>query len=274
MRLVVVGPGSFIAQHVISEAKASDIELLTLERDSDLSGVLQQTDTVANFALNPAYKTQAYDEALDRDLVVARAAASASARFMMLSTRKVYAQTSAWNARETTPCDGDDSDYGRNKAETEKRILNVPGLRAAVFRLSNICGYQYRPAVPRPCFFGTMQAGLKATGTIRFDMDASTRRDFLPVESCARALISAFMRPVDGIYNLGAGFAVQCGDVAAWIIEGFGSGNLVVETPDVRDEFYLNMDKWEAVFGCCPLRRDELRTYCVEIGRRLSCEKF
>ncbi len=274
MRLVIVGCRSFIAQHVIREAEASGIEVLELPHDADISGAIRRHDTVVNFALNPASKKQAYDEALDCDLKAARAAARAGARFAMLSTRKVYPEAVLWNAPETAPCSGDGSHYGRNKAESEARILGLPGLSAAVFRLVNICGYEYRPSHPRPSFFGQMQGSLKTSGTIRFDMHPSTRRDFLPVESCARALVTACIRQVEGVYNLGSGFAVPCGDIAAWIMEGFGSGRLVVEPPVVRDEFYLNMDKWTAVFGCCPLRQDELRTYCIGVGRRLSCEKF
>jgi nucleoside-diphosphate-sugar epimerase len=274
MRLIIVGYDSYIAGHVQHAAVSAGIEVLPLPFDAAVSDVVRPTDTVFNFAVNPAYKSEPYNEEFDCDLRVARIAARAGARSAIVSSRKVYPENARWNAVEDGPCGGDGSFYGQNKAQTEKRVRAVPGMRLTVFRLSNICGYEYSPGQVRRTFFGLMQASLKAQSVIRFDMHPDTRRDFLPVEHCARALIVALKADVEGTYNLGAGFPVRCGQVAAWIEEGFEGGTLIVDPPVIRDEFFLNMDKWGSKFGSMPTTPDELRDCCVKIGRRLKCEEF
>jgi dTDP-4-dehydrorhamnose reductase/UDP-glucose 4-epimerase len=274
MRLVIVGRGSYIARHVINIAQLDHIETFALAHDADISAVVRWGDTVANFSIHPRYKSEPYNDALDYDLKIARIAAAAGATAVMFSTRKIYPESARWNARESDLCDGDDSHYGRNKARTEALIRDITGLSSVIFRLSNICGYEYSAHAPRKTFFGIMQHRLKMQNEILFDMHPSTRRDFLPVEFCARAVVLALKANLRGVYNLGAGFPVSCGDVANWIMEGFGGGTLVVDPPLVRDEFFLNMEKWSASLGQLPLSADALYRYCVDIGRKLKCGEF
>ncbi len=273
MRLVVLGFDSYIAGHVLAAAKAAELETVALAFDADVTDVLRPDDTVINFALHPAYKSGPYDEAFDCDLRVARIAAKIGAQIVMLSSRKVYPEQARWGALESGNHSGDGSAYGNNKATTEERLRAIADAKLAIFRLANICGYEYTPEAPRRTFFGIMLQTLKSEDLIRFDMHPDTRRDFLPVEYCARALIHALKYEPRGVYNLGVGAPVRCGEIASWIFEGFGAGRLVVDPPVIRDEFYLNMEKWKAAFGHSPLCVDDLRAYCVGIGQKLRCEK-
>jgi nucleoside-diphosphate-sugar epimerase len=189
----------------------------------------------------------------------------------MLSTRRVYGPEGRWNVAETAPASGDESHYGRNKAVTEAAVRQVCGDKVAIFRLSNIFGYEYGASLRRT-FLGLLLKTLHDEDAVFFDMHADTRRDFLPVEICARALVARALDGTGGTFNLGAGFPVACGSLARWVMEGFGSGKLICDPPVVREEFYLNMDKWRARFG--PVTsEDEMRDYCIGIGRTLRCEK-
>ncbi len=163
----------------------------------------------------------------DRDLQAARAAARTGARFLMLSTRRVYGDQQRWNASESSYVAGDETAYGRNKARSEKAVQAACDGNAAIFRLSNIFGYEYSAPAPRRSFLGQLLHALKHQDRIFFDMHPETRRDFLPVESCAGHLVARAMDGTTGIYNLGSGFAVPCGDFAKWIMEGFGGGELI-----------------------------------------------
>jgi len=274
MRLVIVGRGSFVARHVIFVAQSEGLETIALPHDADVAAVVKTGDTVANFSIDSRYKSESYEEDLDCDLKVARIAAAAGAKAVMFSTRKVYPDSARWNARESDLCNGDNSHYGNNKARTEKLVGAIPGLSSAIFRLSNICGYEYSSQAPRRTFFGIMQHRLKTRNEILFDMHPSTRRDFLPVEFCARAVVLALKSELTGVYNLGAGFPVSCGEIANWIMKGFGGGTLVVYPPVVHDEFFLNMEKWNASLGQFPLSPDVFGSYCIDIGRKLKCAEF
>lgn len=191
---------------------------------------------------------------------------------IMLSTRRVYPADRRWNAVEEGPEQGDETPYGRNKAISEQAVLDASDGKAGIFRMSNIFGYEYSASSPRRSFLGILLASLKQKNTIFFDMSAATKRDFLPVEICASQLLERALDRSAGLYNLGAGFATRCGDLAKWIREGYGGGELVCDPDIVKDEFHLNMDKWRANF-VLPLNENILRDYCVGLGWRLKCEK-
>ena len=270
-RILLLGGGSFIARAVAKAANDSGIKCMALPHDHPLD-CLAPGDSLLNFALTPAYRNCLYNEAADCDLRAARAAARAGAWFGMLSTRRVYGPQNCWGAQEDAPAAGDETAYGRNKAITEGGVRDALPARAGIFRLSNVIGYEYEWGGQRRSFLSIMLTSLKHKNHIQFDMSPATRRDFLPVEICADMLLNRALTRSVGTYNLGSGFPLSCGALADWIRAGYGGGELVCDPDTVRDEFYLNMDKWRAEFPL-PLNEERLRAYCTGLGRRLKCEK-
>jgi nucleoside-diphosphate-sugar epimerase len=268
MRVILVGGGSFIARHVRPELTAQGCEAISLPHDASLGDALRGSDTVVNFAIAPAAFTAPYDPDIDQDLRVAEAAAEAGCRFVMCSTRRVYGADVRLGAVETDSANGDETQYGRNKAHSEKAAIRICGEQATILRLSNIFGLEYDAGRQRTSFFAQMLRGLRQDGLVRFNMSGLTRRDFLPVEICARAVVTAIQARVGGIFNLGAGFPVTCAALAQAVIAGYGEGRLAVDTDQVRDEFFLNMGKWHSRFPA-PIGEPELLAYCTELGRRL-----
>ncbi len=271
MRIVIIGGGSFIAGCVAHACREADIDWIALRHHQDPTSTILPTDCVINFALHPRYCAEAYDAVHDWDLRAARLAASKGARFTMLSTRRVYAAPVRWNAAESAAATGDETAYGRNKAVSEVAVQEACGGNAAIFRLSNIFGYEYKMESPRHSFLGRLLGTLKQQNKIFFDMHPATKRDFLPVEICAGLLVTAAGRAVSGTFNLGSGIPTACGSLAGWIMDGFGGGELTCEDQP-KDEFYLNMEKWRTRFDL-PITEEVLRNYCVGLGQRLKCEK-
>jgi nucleoside-diphosphate-sugar epimerase len=176
-----------------------------------------------------------------------------------------------WGASETDNVGEADTIYGRNKALSECAVLAALGGRALVLRLSNVFGYEYNSAKPRRTFLALMLSNLRNAGVIRFDMRPNTRRDFIPAEICAQHFIEALECRLNGVYNLGGGLPVACGEIAGWVMEGSGGGRLISTQNDVRDEFFLNMDKWHARFPAS-INMTVLKDYAIELGRRLKDE--
>jgi UDP-glucose 4-epimerase len=273
MRIILSGSGSFIALAVVEACRSSTIEYLTFRHDQDITGIIEAGDCLINFAIDPRYRNGDYHENCDRDLTVARLAARAGAHFVMLSTRRVYPAKSRWNAMESVASTGDETFYGRNKAISEKAVQEACDGKAGIFRLSNVFGYEYSFPSPRRSFLGQLLFALKQHDKIFFDMHPATRRDFLPIEICASFLVARAIDSTAGIYNLGTGLAIPCGDFAGWIMDGFGSGELVCNPMVVRDEFFLNVDKWRSQFGLS-IDNATIRNYGIMLGRRLQCEKY
>jgi hypothetical protein len=268
--IVLLGSGSFIARAVASAATARQLSFTALPHGSPLDQ-LSGNDCLINFSLMPAYRTEPYDPAFDCDLMAAKAAARSGAGYVMLSTRRVYGPETRWNAREDQPALGDGA-YGRNKVASETAVIDALQGRAGIFRLSNIFGYEYDHTKPRRTFLGILLGSLKQTNKMHFDMGASTRRDFLPVDICAQLLLDRARARTAGTWNLGSGIPLPCGELAGWIREGYGGGDLICEPDIVRDEFCLSMDKWRANFPL-PITKDTLRDHCIGLGRRLKCEQ-
>ncbi|MDR3414428.1 MAG: SDR family oxidoreductase [Formivibrio sp.] len=268
-RLVLVGAGSFIARHVYDKAIAEGLAVIGVSHDADLGAVILPDDIVVNFGVTPSYMTAAYTEENDFDLRVARCAHAAKARFVAISTRKVYSAEHRWSATEPTGGTGDGSFYGANKAISERAIAELIGPKLLILRLSNIFGFEFRYAPQRCTFLSRMLSDLREKNSIFFDMAPQSQRDFLPVERCASMIIAAISRGLSGIYNVGCGFPIACGSVAQWVMEGFGGGRLVVSNHEIRDEFFLDMTKWRESGLPLNISPDELHSYCIALGRIL-----
>ena len=244
------------------------MEVIAVHRGMTVEDVLREEDVVANCALEPAYRTGPYDPAIDLERRSAKVARERGARVLMLSTRKVYRSDAQWGAREDDLLQLEGVGYGPNKAKTEAWIREALGDRALVVRLSNVFGFEYAVGEGgRPSFFGQMLFRLRHEGEIVFDMSPETRRDFIPVEDVARALVGAVASGAGGVFNLGSGSAIACGDIAQAVISGYGQGRLR-SVDDVRDEFFLDSSKWSSTFGCAANAASSLDV-AEGFGRRL-----
>lgn len=269
MRIVVVGRTSFLAGHIAAAARAEGLDAVLAGHADDLPTAFRGARAVVNCALSPAFRSAAYRAEEDFDLAVARMAQAAGAHFTLLSTRRVYPEQARWNALEDGPAGGDETSYGCNKARSEAAVRATTEDTCAIFRLSNIFGLERREE--RRTFMSAMLASLRREGVIRFDMDPASRRDFLPVEVMAATIARHLRQPAQGVFNLGCGFPVSCGEMAAWLMDGYGGGRLEADGP-VRDEFFLNMDRTRAQLGF-DMDAARLRQRCAAIGQELACEK-
>lgn len=267
-RLVVFGASGFIGGAVAREAEACGLPVLRLGRSDRVEDVLTDGDVLINAALRPAYRRQPYAPEADLDRELAAVAAARGAHMVMLSSRRVYGPDHRWGAKETDPAPGDETQYGRNKARTEAWLSGQDAPPACVLRLSNVFGFEYAPGARRDSFFGAMLADLKESDAVIFHMATATRRDFIPVEAAARAIVAAARQRLTGVFNVGSGFAVPCGALAEALCEGYGRGTIRAGA-DVRDEFYLDVSKWTDRFPLS-VSEDDLINYCRRLGERLS----
>lgn len=139
--------------------------------------------------------------------------------------------------------------------------------RLTILRLANVFGYERGEA--RRTFFSLTLDQLARERQIRFDMSPFVVRDFLPVEACARVLARVVAAPPGGVLNVGSGIPLPTGRLALWVLEGYGRGELVIESPDERDSFVLDIGRLTSLCGP-PCSFDDLREACLELGRRLA----
>jgi dTDP-4-dehydrorhamnose reductase/UDP-glucose 4-epimerase len=264
-RLLVVGQHSFIARHFLAtcEPPVTAVGHDAIDRPDLLDGV----DRVISCTRHPLLGSAGYRPALDPDLRLAERVAGRDIDYVMLSSRKVYAQ-SVGPLAETDPTGPQDL-YGRHKLALEQALRERLGARLTVLRLANVFGYERGPA--RRTFAALTLDQLARDGRIRFDMSPFVRRDFLPVEACARLLARITAAPPGGVLNVGSGIPLPTGRVALWVLEGYGRGELVIESPREHDAFVLDVTRLASLCGP-PCSLDDIRETCLDLGRRLAAE--
>jgi dTDP-4-dehydrorhamnose reductase/UDP-glucose 4-epimerase len=264
---LVIGRNSFFAQRFVLLAGSSAVRHVGIA-DLDRPGLYDGVDTVINFAFDPRLYREPYAPAFDVDRRIAEAIAGRPIRYLLTSSRTVYGPSAKWNAAEDAETVGDGI-YGSNRFAIERSVAETLGpKRLAILRISNAVAYELQPG-RRTTFRSQLLRSLRDHGEVRFDTNPVSRRDFITDAFLCQAIHRLIETGATGIFNIGCGFPVRIGDIAAWIIEGFGRGRLVVESEEVRDEFYLNTEKLRQVTGLA-ISPEALRDRCLEIGRSLA----
>lgn len=263
--VVVIGRGMF-GRALAAEPAAAGYRFLShveaMERDA-----LAGADCIVNLAVHPDYWSQPYREEVgfDFDLTIASRIAGRGIHYIAASSRKVYDPKVAFGAREDSEL-GPTENYGKNKVITEKKLQSMLGQDLTILRFPNVIGFDENWV--RPIFFTHLLKTLKEQSRIIFDVSPFTRRDFIPDESIAQCLIRIVDQRVTGLFNLGSGHATPVGHLALWTIKGYGQGDLLVTSPDVRDEFLMDVGKLSALIGpTCTV--DDIERKCWEMGKRL-----
>lgn len=258
--ILVTGAGGLIGRHVLAAlgpGRARGVSHHAITAPDLLDGVT----TVVHAGRDPLLGKPGWKLEADAEIVLAERLARTDIRLISLGTRKVLAASDRPLAEDApiAPADA----YGRAKAALEAALLERLGERLTRLRISNVIGIE---PPGRGSFMGAMLAGLVADGTIRFDMAALTRRDFVPVGFVAQAIARLAADPPGGIVHLGSGHAIPCGLLARWTIEGFGRGRLIVEHDERRDAFVMDVRRLRALTGlACP--RAAVRDAARDAGR-------
>ena len=183
----------------------------------------------------------------------------------MLSSRAVYSPEVAMGANETTTAVGANI-HGRNKKITENNLKRLLENRLTILRISNVIGNEF--GTGRRTFMSLALERLKSRQEISLDIDPGVRRDFLPDYQLV-AILDAVLRIFPGgTINVGSGIPTAVGDVANWLIEGYGVGRVVVTDNRIHDEFVLNVDRLHSIHGIVT-SREEIARHCRSIGAQL-----
>lgn len=262
MTVVAVGKSSFLAGAVRDKNPEGWVFLSRNEALKDTSWA-KDAKTVVNFAFSPILRTGDYSAAEDID---GRLAALAPQHYIMISSRAAYGPASGDGRLRETDEAKPSTPYGRNKLAIEKLLEKTLGKRLTVLRPGNIFGHERG----RATFFGRALSNLAEKKTITFDMNPQQTRDFLAAWHFADALIKIAAQPAPGLFNLGAGYATPCADIASWLIEGYGEGKLEVKDAGKEEQFWLDMAKTRGTYGLQAVPPATLKQDCIACGRQLK----
>lgn len=231
---LIIGKTSFIGNELI-KLKNYDIVAYKDIHHVDIS----QYDGVINCALNPAFKTQAYDEKIDVDYKMAKLAYENNCHYTMVSTRKVYGSSVELKTyTEDSPTNPFDF-YSENKLICENKILQQFGDKCVIVRGSNLFGFE----LGRQSFMGFCMNQLKHSEKIIFSIDENTKRDFIDIHTSSFLLDNISRKKLTGIYNLSSNYGLEIGKVAKYLIRGYGKGEFICTSNIVKEQFIIDNTK-------------------------------
>lgn len=261
-RLLLIGKNSFIAGHLLN-ALPQDRVIARSHGDLDDPDLLDGIAVAINCARHPGSSQDDYDlERLDPDLALAKRIGELDIPMIMLSSRKVYAPSDRPLDEEAAlgPTDA----YGRNKQKAEQEVRKTLGDRLTILRLANIFGDERVKG--RRSFLAMSLNRLAEQQQIRYDMSPFVERDFLPVDILAGLLARVVDEPPGGVMNIGSGIGLSTGRIALWIMEGYGGGQLLIDSFEEKDRFVLDIGRLRERYGT-PCTLDDLRQRCLDLGR-------
>lgn len=265
--LLLVGLNSFIASHLLKILPKGQVRAVSHEA-LNTPGILDGIGVVINAARHPCSSEAGYDmDSLDPDVRLARLIGDQYIHMIMLSSRKVYAPSD--HPLAETAAIGPNDAYGVNKSRAEEWVARHLGERLSILRLANIFGDERIPG--RRSFLAMLLNRLKEQNQIRYDMSPFVERDFLPVDALSALLTLIIRKPPGGVLNVGSGIALPTGRLALWIMEGFGGGELLIDSYEEKDRFVLDITRLESLYGR-PCTVDDIKDRCVALGQALRIE--
>ncbi len=267
MTIAVIGASSFIASALRQKLATNDWLFIGHAQAAANGQWLRGISTVINCAFDDRLKTKAYDEQFDFDLYLARLVCDLPVHYIMLSSRLVYGASGPdGRLGEEMPCRPVQL-YGQAKLMTERNLFLLLENRLTILRLSNIFGSENIQG--RRNFVAIALRTLIDQNRITLDISPLVEKDFLPVAHLANSLITIAQNPKAGIFNIGSGYGTKVGQIANWLLIGFGKGEVTVTDMRIHDAFWLDITAAEKAYGLEPINREAIETFCIQIGQDL-----
>ena len=243
-RCFITGSTSYIGQ-IVADILTPQMPVRLIKL-SELAGQsIEEDDIILNAAFRPQDYQTPLEEGFGCDEIASNTASHSGARYIMLSTRAVYPTRLNPPLREDEPTNPP-SIYGLNKVRIEQKLRERLGDRLLVLRLSNVFGRESRG---RRTFISTALTSLATRNIVELDINPQTRTDFVPIDFVAEAILALIRHQAHGTYNVASGSALPIGAVAEALIEGWKSGQVIVTSEQLGDQFELSTQKLTSLTG-------------------------
>ncbi len=237
-KVVIIGRNSYLAAGLQSHLENCAVSWLEFNDWRDNISLLAEADWIINFAMSPAcyQKDMPEDELLD--IQIARCIKDFNAKYIFISSRKVYGQSSQCIChKETDPLLGQDW-YARNKIKTEQRLKEILPGRLTILRISNVLG---EPVLRKgyKTFIGWICENFLQSGKLIVTQNISSVKDFVTKSFIHENLVKIIGQKIVGTFNLSSGIGMQVREVLAGYV---GEENLIDEGQHLplADQFILD----------------------------------
>jgi nucleoside-diphosphate-sugar epimerase len=199
-----------------------------------------------NCALNPLYKIYPYAVKIDVDFEIGKKACQSNCHYVMLSTSRIYGENKELKTYDEFSTPNPFDNYGKNKLNTEIKLLSNFSNQITILRGSNIFGYEFG----RNSFMGYCMSQLVNEGGITLTFDGSVRRDFLFVEDAVKIIEQVCLKKPVGVFNLSSNYGLETDVFIKSLISGYEYGGKINRNGnEIYRQFILDNSKLEKTLG-------------------------
>ena len=240
-KVVIIGPDSYLATGLNAYLTDCHVQHLYFHNWSEHIAELKSADCVVNFSISPDFSMKDVDVSDVLDVQIARELKDTKARFVFISSRKVYGSTDECvTHEETDELKGIDF-YSNNKIRTERALQEILQGNLTILRVSNIVG---EPVLRNgyKTFIGWICQSIAEKGILEVTENEEAVKDFITKEFLHKNIASVIKNKIVGTYNLSAGFGTAIKDILTGYV-GAENVRFLGQSLSPKDQFVLNNSK-------------------------------
>lgn len=265
--IALIGSDSYIATGLPEKLKKHSVSYFNFNDWFLHKEELKFSDYVICFCVSPDFSGRDMDCSEVIDIQIAEAIKDSNAKYVFMSSRKVYGTTNDCVVhKETDKTEGYDF-YSINKVKVEKELYKILGDRLLVLRIANILGEPVQRTGYKT-FIGWICENYIQTGKLIVTQNADAVKDFIPKDFLHRAIVSLIENNATGTYNISSGLGTSVEKVLAGYV---GKENLVLQGQDKekQDQFVLDNEKLLKATGLS-ISEDDIDKYLLHCRKILD----
>lgn len=265
--IALIGSDSYIATGLPEKLKKHSVSYFNFNDWFLHKEELKSSDYVICFCVSPEFSSRDMDCSEIIDIQIAETIKDSNAKFVFMSSRKVYGTTNKCVMhKETDRAEGFDF-YSFNKVKTEKALQNILGNRVLILRIANILGEPvFRTGYKT--FIGWICENYIQTGKLEVTQNVNALKDFIPKDFLHKAISALIENNATGIYNISSGFGTSIEEVLAGYV---GKENLILmgQDKEKQDQFVLDNEKLLKATGLS-ISEDDIDKYLLQCKKILD----
>ena len=263
-KVLIIGENSYLASDFELKNDAFSIVKTKRPFENNLEKY-NDYDFIVNFCIQPEHFNRLLADEEMIDYKIARHIKNDKTKFVFLSSRKVYGSCTELKTydenSELKPFDF----YSKNKCNIEQKLTEtLQPEQLIILRTGNLIG---KPSHRKNygTFIGWIESELKNNGKIVCTINKNAKKDFITKDYFQEVLKSVLEHNLEGIYNIGANFALSTEELLKSILPE----NYIEFSPKEKESEQFILDCSKIYNFARKFTEEEFKIACSNLGELL-----
>jgi nucleoside-diphosphate-sugar epimerase len=265
-KVLLVGERSFIAHNIkiFLKKKKIDADKISFAKFLKINlSKINGYQYIINCSTNLYYINNKYNSKFDNDFLIASMIAKLKNRLILISTRKVYRNSSniSENSKIAPTCN-----YSKNKKISEIKSDKILKKRLIIIRTSNIIGIKNKSQHLHNTFIDNFLDFIKK-GKIQYG--EKDYKDFVTINQFCEIIYRILINKnhLYGVFNLSINKKIYIRDIVSWLLKYCSKDIKIIEKKkSMFESFTLNNKKLSKKLNY-HIKKKELMEYCWKISK-------